>query len=102
MLVEREQVLEERPAEAQHGGSDGQLQGAQAFRSARGPERARGGGGEAGQLGRELRPEVLEEPPFLAPAPPRGPSAASGLTGRASQIASLSSTISPTIALNRW
>ena len=100
--VEREQVFEERPTQPQHGGPDGELQGAQAVGSSHAAERARGGGGQTGQLGGELRPEALGEPPFSAPAPPPGPSPASGLTGRASQIASLSSTISPTIALNRW
>ena len=99
--VEREQLFEERPAEALHRGPDRQLQGAQAGGSCRAAKGARGEGGQAGQLGGELRREVREEPPFWAPVVPGGWPSARGASGRAAQIASLTSTISPTIALNR-
>ncbi len=61
----------------------------------------RGRPGEGGYLGGDLRLEVREEPPFSAPVSASGRSLTTGRTGRASQIASLTSTISATVDWDR-
>ena len=60
-----------------------------------------GSSGEGGYLGGDLRLEVRAEPPFSAPLTASGGSPAAGRTGRASQIASFTSTISATVDWNR-
>lgn len=94
--VGAQQLLQQPAADPGHRGPDGQLHPFQVTGRAQGPRRQRR---QAGYLGRELRLELPEEPPF-SPGVPAGPSPASGETGRAWQIASLTSTISPTICRN--
>ena len=59
------------------------------------------GPGEGGYLGGDLRLEVREEPPFSAPLTASGTSFGAGRTGRASQIASFTSTMSAPVEVNR-
>lgn len=94
--VGTQQLLQQPAADPRHRGPDGQLHPLQVTGRAQG---ARGQRRQAGYLGRELRLELTEEPPF-SPGVPAGPSPSSGKSGRASQIASLTSTISPTICRN--
>lgn len=98
--VERQQTLEQRPTQPQHGGADGQLDRAQAVALGL-RQRARRQLAESPYLGRELRLELDEEPLFSSSVSPGAASSASADTGRAAQIAALTSTISPTIALKR-
>lgn len=98
--VERQQILEQRqPAELLHRGADRQLNRAQAV--ALGRQRARRQVAESPYLRRDLRLELDEEPPLSSSVSPGAVSSASADTGRAAQIAELTSTISPTIALKR-
>jgi hypothetical protein len=94
--VGAQQLLQQPAADPGHRGPDGQLH---PFQVAGRAKRARGQRRQVGYLGRELRLELTEEPPF-SPGVPAGPSPASGKTGRASQIASFTSAISPTSCRN--
>ena len=64
-------------------------------------ERRSGRLGEGGYLGGDLCLEVREEPPFSAPLTASARSPAGARTGRASQIASFTSTISATVEVKR-
>jgi hypothetical protein len=87
--VPPEQVFQQPAAQPGHRGPDRQLHRVQA---AAGSQRARRQAGQAPYLGGDLRRERLAEPP-LSPAGAAGGSPAAGVTGLASQIASLTSTI---------
>ncbi len=91
--VEREQLFEQGTAQPVHRGPDRQLHRRQTVGPTGGTQGTHGAGGQAGQLRGELRSEVRQEPPFSASASIAGSASASGDTGRASQIASLSATI---------
>ena len=98
--VGREELVEQRGAQLGHRGPDRELHRSQAL----GPtvaERACRQLGQPGYFGGELRLELGEEPLFSASGSLGWASAASGGTGLASQIASLTCTISPTITLKR-
>ena len=91
-----QQLFQQPAANSGHPSTDGQLHPFQGAGPAQRPCSQRR---QARYLGRELLPERGEEPPF-SPAVPAGPSPATGEIGRAWQIASLTSTISPTICRN--
>lgn len=98
--VAAQDLFDERGADGVHRSPHGQLYGCQ--RVGFGVRGGQGGGGQLGQaayLGGGVGPEVSEEPPFSAPVTASGSSAAAGCSGRASQIASLTSTIS---AITDW
>lgn len=97
--IGREQLLEQRTAQLDHRRADRELHRGQALRPASPAERARCQLGELGYLGGELRLELRVEPPFSASGGGAAPSA-SGETGLASQIASLTCTIRSLTATN--
>ncbi len=88
--VGTQQLLQQPAADTRHRGAEGQLHPLQVTGAPR--ERAASAGG--GELGRELRLELTEEPPFAG-----GPGRALGVRARGPgfEIGSLTSTISPTI-----
>ena len=103
--IQAQQALQQRAAQPGHRGADRQLHRLQPLGT--GSHRAGGqrAGGERRQplyLGGELRLDLRAEPPFSAPVPAGGPCPAAGSAGRASQIASLTSTICSDSAVNRW
>ena len=96
--IQGQQALQQAGAQPGHRGADRQLHRLQALAGAEGP---RGRRGQALYLGGELRLECRAEPP-LSPPCSGGPPPASRLTGRASQIASLTSAIFSVSAVNSW
>ena len=99
-----QQALQQRAAQPGHSGADRQLHRLQPLGT--GARRAGGqrAGGQRRQplyLGGELRLDLRAEPPFSAAVPAGGPCPAAGSAGRASQIASLTSTICSDSAVNR-
>ncbi len=99
--VRLEQALQQTPAQRLHGRADGELDAPQALRPDGGVQTGRGERGQALYLRGELRAERREEPLFSAPVSVGGAPSASGDTGRASQMASFTPTISFTTALKR-
>ncbi|VBA45418.1 hypothetical protein LAUMK13_05462 [Mycobacterium innocens] len=92
-----QQLLQQRGAKLGHRGADRQLHRGQAR------ARAQCVGGDRGQpvyLGGDLRRDLLAEPLFSSPVAAGGAEAA-GFGGRASQIASLTSTICSLTAAKR-
>ena len=95
-----QQLLQQRTTQPRHRGADRQLHRLQAL-----AERAQRGNGQFGQafyLGGELRFDLLAEPPFSASVPAEGATAVSASGGRASQMASLTSTIRSDSPAKRW
>lgn len=99
--IQAQQVLQQPGTQLGHRGADRQFHHRQPL-STVGGKRGRREGGQPGYLGGEGRLERAEEPPFSAPVPVGldASPAANGDTGLALQIASLTSTSSPTICLN--
>src|SRR5439155_18923657 len=93
-----QELLQQAGPQMQHRGADRQLRGFQAL--ARGAQGASGPLGQLVYLRRELRLQLVAEPPFSSSVPAGGAAAAvSG--GRASQMASLTSTIRSDTCANR-
>jgi hypothetical protein len=93
------QLLQQRTPEGRHCGADRQLHRGQALAG-----RAELLGGQRCRpfyLGRELRRDLIVEPLFSSPVPAGG-AVAAGFGGRASQIASLTSTIRSDTLAKRW
>jgi hypothetical protein len=94
--VDAQQVLKQPAAQPQHRGADRQLHRLQ---PAPGAQHAGRVGGQARYFCGDLRLERSGEPP-LSPAAPAGDPPAMPVTGLASQIASLTSTICSESAAN--
>lgn len=94
--IHSQQVFQQAAAQLQHRGADHQLHRLQALA---GCQRAGRLDGQGRYLGGDLRRERLAEPP-LSPAGPAGEPPAADVTGLASQIASLTSTICSQSAVN--
>ena len=93
-----QQALQQLGAELGHRGADRQLH----RRHARpGAQRVRGQRGQPLYLGRERRGDLVAEPPFSSPVVAAGGADTAGFGGRASQIASLTSTICSLTAAKR-
>ena len=92
----------EAPAspEPYHRGADGQLHRPQILAGR--TECADGHLGQAGYLRRELRFDLLGEPAFSASVSAEGETVSATFGGRASQMATLTSTISSDSAAKRW
>ncbi len=97
-VISGQQAFQQAAAQRGHGGADRQLHRLQATACAQRGRRQRG---KALYLGGRLRRERLAEPP-LSPAGPASSSAAEGVTGLASQIASFTSTICWESSANCW
>ena len=94
-----QQPAQQRSAELSHRGTDRHLHRRQALAG-----RTQRPGRQLGQpvyLGRELRRDLIVEPPFSSPVAAGGAVATSMLGGRASQIASLTATMSSDTSAKR-
>ena len=95
-----QQPAQQRSPEPGHRGADRQLDCLHA--PAGRAQRSHGQLGQPAHLRRELRLELLVEPPFSACVPAAGGETGSALGGRASQMASFTATISSVTAANCW
>ena len=92
-----QQRLQQAAAQLGQPRADGQFRRLQ---SLPGGQRPGHRGGQPGYLGGRLRRELIAEPLFCPSGPGAWPAAAG--TGRASQIASLTSAICPVSSANSW
>ena len=94
-----QQLPQQHGTKLGHRGADGQLHRAQSrTRRAQRVDRERR---QPFYLGRDLRRDLVVEPPFSSPVVAAGGAVAAGFGGRASQMASLTATISSLTSAKR-